>query len=84
MFVYMAGSSVRRTVRLPDDDRWWLAFGAQYKMSNNLKFDAGFTYIWVGNADINQNAGSTAANGLVKGHYDNSVTVFALQATYTF
>lgn len=73
-----------RTVRLPDDDRFWLAFGAQYKMSNNLKFDAGFSYIWVGNADINQNAGSTAANGLVKGNYDSSVTVFSLQATYTF
>jgi long-chain fatty acid transport protein len=73
-----------RSVRLPDDDRWWLALGAQYKVSNNFKIDGGFSYIWVGNGDINQNAGSTTANGLVKGSYDSSVTIFSLQATYTF
>ncbi len=73
-----------RTVRLPDDDRFWLSLGAQYKMNPNLKFDAGFTYIWVDNPDINQNAGSTAAYGLVKGHYDTNVTIFGLQMAYSF
>jgi long-chain fatty acid transport protein len=73
-----------RTVRLPDDDRWWLAVGAQYKFNNNLKFDAGFSYIWVDNASINETAGSQAANGLVKGTYDSNVTIFSMQATYTF
>ena len=73
-----------RTVRLPDDDRWWLAVGAQYKFNNNLKFDAGFSYIWVDNASINETAGSQTANGLVKGSYDSNVTIFSMQATYTF
>ena len=73
-----------RTVRLPDEDRWWLALGAQYRMSNNLKFDAGFSYIWVRDASINETAGSQTANGLVKGSYDANVTIFSLQATYTF
>lgn len=73
-----------RTVRLPDQDRWWLAVGAQYKMNNNLKFDAGFSYIWVRDASIHETAGSQAANGLVSGSFDASVTIFSVQGTYTF
>jgi len=73
-----------RTVRLPDEDRYWLSLGAQWKMNSNVRFDAGFTYIWVNSPDISQNAGSTAANGFVKGHYDANVTIFGLQMDYTF
>ena len=73
-----------RTVRLPDEDRFWLSAGAQYKLNSNLKFDAGLTYIWVNSPDINQNAGSTVANGLVKGSYDANVWIFGLQMAYTF
>jgi long-chain fatty acid transport protein len=73
-----------RTVRLPDENRFWLTAGAQYKFNPNWKLDAGFAYIWINSGDINQNAGSTAANGLVKGHYDASVTIFSAQLTYTF
>ena len=58
--------------------------GAQYKHSNNLKFDAGFTYIFVDNAQINQNAGSTAQNGLISGDYKSNVVIFSMQGTYTF
>ena len=73
-----------RTVRLPDEDRVWIAVGAQYRFNRNLAVDAGFVYIPVQNSDINQNAGSTALNGLVKGHYDANVTIFSAQLTYTF
>jgi long-chain fatty acid transport protein len=72
------------TVRLPDSDRWWLSIGAQYKFAPNMKLDAGFTYIFADKANINQNAGSTAANALVNGHYDLSVAIFSGQFTYTF
>ena len=73
-----------RTVRLPDEDRVWIAIGAQYKFNRNLAIDAGFVYIPVKSPDIDQNAGSTAANGLVKGSFDANVTVFSAQLTYTF
>jgi len=75
---------VDRTPRLPDEDRWWFSFGAQYKWSKNLKVDAGFTYISADKAQIVQNAGSTNANGLISGHYDADVTIFSFQGTYTF
>ena len=74
-----------RTVRLPDADRYWFSIGAQYKWNSNLKLDGGFTYIYGESADMNQNAGSTLlAYGLVKGSYDVSATIFALQLTYSF
>jgi len=38
----------------------------------------------VRDASINETAGSQAANGLVKGSYDSNVTIFSMQATYTF
>jgi len=73
-----------RTPRLPDADRYWIAVGAQYKFNRNLALDGGFVYIPVKDPEINQNDGSTTANGLIKGHYDVNVTVFSLQLTYTF
>ena len=72
------------TVRLPDSDRWWLAIGSEYKWTPNLKFDAGFAYIFADSPSFNQNQGSTAANALINGSYDASVWILSLQATYTF
>ena len=73
-----------RTPRLPDEDRWWFSFGAQYKYSNQLKFDGGFTYIQSSDASMSQNAGNQNASGLIKGNYEANVTIFSVQATYTF
>ena len=73
-----------RTPRLPDSDRVWIAVGAQYRFNRNFAVDGGYVYIPMSTADINQNAGSTAANGLIKGHYSPHVNIFSVQLTYTF
>lgn len=73
-----------RTPRLPDEDRLWFAVGAQYKFNRNLALDAGFVYLPIKSPDIQQNAGSTATSGLIKGRYDADVTLFSAQLTYTF
>ena len=72
------------TPRLPDGNRTWVSLGTQYKLNRNLALDAGFAYVFVNKADTNQNAGSTAAYGLINGHYDNSVTILSGQLTYSF
>jgi long-chain fatty acid transport protein len=77
-------NSTDMTPRLPDNDRTWLALGVQYKASPALKLDAGFSYIWVKDPEINQNAGSTTANGLISGNYNSNVTILSLQGTYSF
>lgn len=73
-----------RTPRLPDSDRTWLSFGAQYKVMPNLILDAGLTYIWVKDSTINDNGGSTLQNGLLRGNYESYVTIFSAQAVYRF
>jgi len=42
-----------------------------------------WAYIFVKDSSINQNAGSTAANGLINGTYKNNVNIVGLQLTYT-
>lgn len=74
----------QRTPRLPDNDRTWISVGAQYKFSPQLALDAGYTYIFVKDPNINQNEGSTATSGLISGTYKASVNILAAQLTYTF
>lgn len=76
--------NAERTPRLPDASRTWVSLGVQYAMMPNLKLDGGFSYIWATDASSNQNAGSTAANGLISGNYKASVTIFGGQVTYSF
>ncbi|HQR09809.1 MAG TPA: outer membrane protein transport protein [Casimicrobiaceae bacterium] len=73
-----------RTPRLPDADRFWVAAGAQYTYAKQWKFDVGMAYIWAQNASSNQNAGSTATYGLIKGSYDSSVFIVGGQVAYSF
>jgi long-chain fatty acid transport protein len=72
-----------RSPRLPDNDRTWLAGGVQWRYSPSLAFDLGYAYIFIKNASINQNLGSTPAFGLVQGSYKASVNIVGLQLTYT-
>ena len=72
-----------RTPRLPDQDRTWLALGVQYKFSPSLAVDFAWAYIWLRDPSINQNEGSTAANGLINGSYRSNVNIVGLQLTYT-
>jgi len=72
-----------RTPRLPDNDRTWLALGAQYKFNDNWALDAAYAYIWIKDASINQNAGNTQQFGLINGNYRANVNIVGLQLTYT-
>jgi long-chain fatty acid transport protein len=76
-----------RTARLPDNDRTWLALGAQYAMTPALKFDLGATYIWIKDSSIAQistSAASVAQYGYLKGNYSDSVFVVSGQVTWNF
>ncbi|MFH1603014.1 MAG: outer membrane protein transport protein [Pseudomonadota bacterium] len=73
-----------RTVRLPDSDRTWLAIGAQYRPAKNYAVDLGYTHLFMKDASINQNAGSTAGYGLVSGSYKNAVDILGVQFSYRF
>jgi long-chain fatty acid transport protein len=72
-----------RSVRLPDEDRTWLSFGAAYQISRNGKLDAGYTYVNLKDADINNNQ-AAAGKGVVNGTYSATIHVFGLQYQHTF
>lgn len=75
-----------RTPRLPDNNRWWLSFGAQYKLSKTGVIDVGYSHLFVGDSTISNNGqgADTASKGLLDGTYSNSVDILAVQYTHNF
>ncbi|HLQ25291.1 MAG TPA: outer membrane protein transport protein [Acidiferrobacterales bacterium] len=72
-----------RTVRIPDNNRTWLAFGAKYTVSKGGYIDFGYAHLFVKDAPINQTQ-TTGVPSTVLGNYKNSVDVLGAQYTYTF
>ena len=75
--------SETRSVRVPDNDRLWLSFGAAYKMGRSGKLDLGYSFVKVKDADINNNQ-AAAGRGIVTGTYSADIHVFGLQYQHTF
>jgi long-chain fatty acid transport protein len=72
-----------RTARLPDADRFWVALGGTWEMNQFVSLDFGFTHIFVQDASIEENFVATPGPGLsgtLRGDYENSVDIFAVQA----
>jgi long-chain fatty acid transport protein len=77
-----------RTVRLPDNDRWWLTAGARWEASENLKVDFAYAHLFVKDTDIAVTRGQTGApasfSSTVSGSYDNSVDIVSVQMSWAF
>jgi long-chain fatty acid transport protein len=72
-----------RSVRLPDNDRYWLSAGAAYQVSRNGRLDFGYTLVSVKNADINNDQSATGG-GIVNGSYKAHIHVLGVQYQHTF
>lgn len=82
-------SESERTPRLPDADRTWFAFGANYKSSETMTFDFGYVYIKVDDANINKKDTSLGTDenflrGSLVGSYKYSVHILSAQANWKF
>jgi len=76
----------RRTPRIPDEDRIWLALGAGYKLSNKVSFDLGYAHLFINDPKIDKdltNEENTIRGGL-KGTYDAHTDILSAQLTVTF
>ncbi|MDO9466412.1 MAG: outer membrane protein transport protein [Thiobacillus sp.] len=79
-FDQRAASDTFRTARIPDEDRTWVALGAQYRMSPTMVIDVGYAHIFVSDASINK-----PENGVtLTGTYDSSVDILSAQLTLNF
>ncbi len=74
-----------RTPRLPDNNRTWLSFGAQYRLSKDAALDLGYTHLFVGDSSINDNDHDARnIRGTLRGTYKNSVDILGLQYSQSF
>jgi long-chain fatty acid transport protein len=71
-----------RDPRIPDSDRYWLAAGAGYQLTDAIRVDAGYAHIFVPDASIRTRdpIGRSVLRGEVSGHAD----LIAIQATVRF
>jgi long-chain fatty acid transport protein len=74
-----------RTARLPDNNRLWLSFGGQYKLSKDGTLDFGYAHVFIKDASINQaNPTPPPGNGQLVGTYKGSVDILGVQFAYRF
>ena len=74
-----------RTPRLPDEDRIWLAVGAQWRFSKQGALDFGYAHEFVSDASSNLPSGTPpAVKGNLIGTYKASVNIFGIQVRYSF
>jgi long-chain fatty acid transport protein len=71
-------------VRLPDNDRTWLSFGARYQLSQRGAIDVGYTFIQVKDAPIDSNQNVGNVRGYVNGTYRAHVNLLSVQYSRTF
>jgi long-chain fatty acid transport protein len=67
-----------RTARIPDEDRTWIAIGAQYRFSPKSILDVGYAHLFVKDASIDEGAVH------LKGSYESSVDILSAQLTLNF
>lgn len=82
-------SNEYRTVRIPGNDRTWVALGASWQASPTSKFDIGYAHLFISDAKIDDNQtavspSSPFSKGRVKGEYDGSVDILSFQYTHNF
>jgi long-chain fatty acid transport protein len=70
------------TPRIPDNNRIWLAFGAQYKPSRNDTWDIGYAHLFVQDTSINKS--EPPIGGTLTGTYNNDVNILGVQYSHTF
>lgn len=73
-------SDAFRTARIPDEDRTWIAFGAQYRLSGKSALDFGYAHLFIEDARINRTEGPVTLTG----SYEGAVDILSAQLTYSF
>ena len=81
-----------RSPRVPDQDRKWVAVGAQYRVSKQLAVDIGYAHLFVNDSGVNLcNAAQAAANPAacagknnLVGTFNNKVNILSAQMRYAF
>ncbi len=71
-----ARNQTTRSARVPDNDRYWLTFGASYKLSDSISIDAGYAHLFVPDTKINR-VGATGET--LVGEYESNADILSAQ-----
>jgi len=79
-------NDVDRTSRLPDQERRWLAFGVQHRVSKAGVLDLGYAHEFIKDARINNTVPgfATCAAGCLTGSFENKADIFSVQYSHSF
>lgn len=74
-----------RTARIPGNDRKWLAFGANWKITPSSSLDLGYAHLFISDASIDDNQFPKGKGaGRLTGSYDGNVDILSMQYTHNF
>ncbi|MEA2115978.1 MAG: outer membrane protein transport protein [Thermodesulfobacteriota bacterium] len=72
-----------RTPDLPNGDTWRFSVGGQYAIKENMLLGLGYTFLWMGDLDMDQQGGPLT--GRLAGTYENAnIQFFALNLKISF
>ncbi len=74
----------RRTPRGPANDRYWYSFGGSYQFSSNISLDAGYAHVAIDQSAINSSGNPAAGDPTLRGLFDISANLLALQFNWDF
>ncbi len=80
-------NTAARTVRIPDNDRYWLSAGFTYKINENVKMDVGYAHLYLPTYKARNGASSTASGYSTKtvdAKYDINAEILGVQFQYDF
>ena len=80
-------NAAARTVRIPDNDRYWLSAGFTYKINENVKMDVGYAHLYLPTYKARNGASSTASGYSTKtvdAKYDINAEILGVQFQYDF
>lgn len=75
-------NDVDRTARLPDQDRFWVAVGAQYAVSRQGKLEIGYAHEFVRDARVNTQIFGTAFRQT--GHFEDKADILSIAYSHSF
>lgn len=81
-------NAATRTVRIPDNDRYWLSLGFTYKVNKNVKVDVGYAHLYLPTYKARNGYGATGLGGnpykTVDTKYDVNAEILGVQFQYDF
>lgn len=80
-----AMSDQYRTARIPGNDRKWLSFGANWKVTPSSSLDFAYAHLFISNASIDDNRiANLKGEGRLTGTYEGDVNILSAQYNHTF